>query len=360
MVLEAGPGALLEQQISEIMDQYGPNLERISESGSDNEAVSSRIVQASASSYSNGLNAADQLAVRTAANSYIRASEFTSLQSSVAAYQAMNLAYGSLAAVVNRLPRVIGAPAVRILSVLHKPVELLGTNIARRAAEIAPHLLHDHVQSTGWAANESGFVQRLIADAGLVKPINLHGTGPLTPSDAISGLESSVNYLLNQLGKIEYALGHEQASNSTPPQVWNELHSLQGDVARIVSAQNALALRLDAADRAIEVQNNQIAELAGSLHGLRQVSTGWQDVKMAVDNLARNTQAQIATVTSNQARDHVHLQELLPLSLLLQPGIKGVEVLRQLEDTPCMCPKIPDISGIPGELLGIYEFITHG
>ena len=352
--------SLLEQQIQEIMDQYAEGPAWAPNVLGMQEGINDTFTQAAADSYSSGFSAGDQVAVRAVAGSYARQANFTSLQTAVSAYQTLNAAHGYIAAIVNRLPRVIGGPSQRILGTLHRPIETLGKSIAQRAGQIARSYLRDHVQTTGWAANESGLFQRLIADSGL-KPITSGpGIAPYSLEGTVSKLAADYNYLLTQVQKLGYALGHEQHSNAVPAQVWDQIHSLQGDVARIVRAQNALSLRLDAADNAIRVQNNQIAQLEGQLHGLRQVSTGWQDVKNALDGLARATNSALADVRANQARDHVHLEELLPLSLLMQPGMAGIKVLRQLEDTPCMCPQTPDVSGIPGELLALYEFITHG
>lgn len=118
--------------------------------------------------------------------------------------------------------------------------------------------------------------------------------------------------------------------------------------------------RLERVEHEMDHLRQRQDNLASQVHDVRAVAAGWQDIQDELDRLG-NTVTHFITDTDVELHRLTRVQaSMAPLQLLQQPGIRGLKVLRQLEDTPCMCPKLPGLPALMPNRLALYEFITNG
>ena len=145
-----------------------------------------------------------------------------------------------------------------------------------------------------------------------------------------------------------------------PQTVWDQIHYVEH---KIVAHQTSITDLYSRTDRltniATQIQT-EFRSLTGEIHAVRAVSAGWQDIQQELENLGSLT-TQFIDETSAELGKVVSVQtQMLPLTLLLEPGIKGLRNLRKLEDNICQCPKFANIPNELGTALAVLEFVENG
>lgn len=176
----------------------------------------------------------------------------------------------------------------------------------------------------------------------------------------ITTISKTLAYVVAHMGTINYTVSNPAQPAGVPQNLWNQIHGLQSDVANLKKGLSATQGRTDTNARAITNVQHEIQSLTQSVHAVRAVSTGWQDVEMAVSQLQSTMTSFVNATTADINTQRRAITHLEPLGLLLTAGMPGLKILRQLEDTPCMCPRIPSIPSLTPEWLAMYEFITNG
>jgi hypothetical protein len=224
-------------------------------------------------------------------------------------------------------------------------------------AERGPHMIRD----TALVNQLSGLYND--PALGIGHAANPPANAPVKYSSTNPALQAAINHMERQIQTLAYSLGIAQHSGGVPQQVWNAIQTNQKAIAainiKIVEINNRLN---ETASNTASVQN-QISNLASEIHGIRTVNEGWQDV---LDELQKHVTT--LTQTYNHAESQIHtqgqqIQQLAPLAVLLAAGATGLKVLRQLQKTPCMCPKPPRFGNIPNELgtaLAVELVVAHG
>lgn len=238
------------------------------------------------------------------------------------------------------------------------------------------HLLHAFVQLVGWCVTELGFFIPSTQPAPRAQP------GQVATEQEVHNLQAQINQLRKELSSIEYTLTPSgpvtgpplpapgPTTNVTevtrvvtvgvPQKVWDEIHALQDTQAKFQTDLNHIAAQVNQAVATSARTAQEQVQLSQSIHAIRAVATGWQEVENQLQNLGGLVTQFIDETATELSRQDAVQKQMAPLGLLLAPGLPGLKTLRQLEDTPCMCPKLPNIPRLHPELLAMYEFVTNG
>ncbi len=200
--------------------------------------------------------------------------------------------------------------------------------------------------------------------------------------DEIQRLQAQINTLNKAVGTLEFTLdpvatpfnppasAPGSTTNTTqvtqvikvgvPQTVWDQIHHLEGQMTAVHTSIADLYGRTDRLTNTATSLEKQFAQLSSEIHAVRAVSASWQDIEQQLENLgtlttqlADETAAELGKVTAVQT-------QMLPLTLLLEPGIKGLRNLRKLEDNICQCPKFANIPNELGTALAVLEFVENG
>lgn len=184
-------------------------------------------------------------------------------------------------------------------------------------------------------------------------------TGYATEAE-IHFLQSEINVLKSAVGTIQYVTLDKTVTVGVPQTVWDQIHHLEGQMHAVQTSIGDLYGRTDRLTNTVTSLEHQFQSLTGEIHAVRAVSAGWQDIEQQLatlgtltTQLADETAAQMGTITAHQT-------QMLPLALLLEPGIKGLRNLRKLEDNICQCPKFANIPNELGTALAVLEFVENG
>jgi hypothetical protein len=176
----------------------------------------------------------------------------------------------------------------------------------------------------------------------------------------IAHLQAQINYLLLHMGAVQYITKDNKTVVGVPQNVWDDIHQLQDDVR---SMRQDIATLQDDVERIGHTSTStsmQLQNLTTTIHEVRAISVGWAEIQQDLSDLT--TRVTHIQSTTDERLDHqgITLTAMQPLTILQGAGLRGLKTLRQLEDTPCMCPQVPGIPNEAGTALAIYEFITNG
>lgn len=343
-----------------IIKQALSNGHYVQDSLTVTETVAKKVLDVSAAEFSRGMDNAGALATENAAASMRSLMSFSGAMNAINVVFTLHQIKDWMKQGFSRMPKVIGKPLVRLTDLLILPEEKLLNSLLDSLGQHSHTALHAHVQLTGWALQQDPLYQELTAGT-FLQPKPTYQQPYIGPSvDPTAGLQREIDQLKKQVAKLGYAIGVAQNHEGVPQPFVNQVHELQ----RVQHYQTNALLNLQGEMNAVRAKQdsveNRLNDLSHSLGNLRQVTTGWQDVVTEVGNLSTAVVA-LGVGTTAALQDHTRrIEHLSPLGLLLQPGISGLRTLRQLEDTPCMCPKIPNIPDAWGVALGLMEFVENG
>jgi hypothetical protein len=310
--------------------------------------------------YNVGKSAVEQEGAHVGINGILDVSKLATALNAVGVVVTLVQARNWLRTVFIRLPKVIAQPAVNLLDALIFPAENLGEQAVHALQSHASTVVHSHIQSVGWAAKQSGILQEAYDMAFNKIPSAGPQVGPTPLNAQFNTLQGEINTLAGRVTALGYSIGIAQNHEGVPANFANEVHYLQAQMAQQirVNEQQSTAME-NLADTQARLQQ-QFDYLTTQIHGLRQVSTGWQDVQQELGRMG----AVLTKVADDTATDLHHQQRqlthLAPLALLLQAGVGGLKTLRQLEDTPCMCPRVPQHESAIALALATMEFVENG
>lgn len=253
----------------------------------------------------------------------------------------------------DRLPgpfRIIARTLTSILFPLHQAADFY----VKHLYDLQRTLYHD--QRTVWRwhyVNEQALI-----DLATAKPKPHPVAHPVTATPQVS--KADIAHLQREINTLNYAIGIEQHRGGVPESVYHNIHALQADVHGIRNSISDLYNRDANVAADLHDINQRLADLTQHMHGLATVATNWQEVS---DLLERHVSR--LTKDYNQAESQIHantsaIHQLAPLAVLLSAGALGLRTLRQLEDTPCMCPKFLNLPNELGTALAVVEFIENG
>ena len=186
-----------------------------------------------------------------------------------------------------------------------------------------------------------------------------NSTGYATERE-IHFLQSEINTLKQAVGTIQYVTTDKTVTVGVPQTVWDQIHHLEGQMHAVQTSITDLYSRTDRLTNIATQIQTEFRSLTGEIHAVRAVSAGWQDIQQELENLGSLT-TQFIDETSAELGKVVSVQtQMLPLTLLLEPGIKGLRNLRKLEDNICQCPKFANIPNELGTALAVLEFVENG
>jgi hypothetical protein len=300
-----------------------------------------------------GQGAVDAAATSGAAEAALGISRMNLILSFVPVAIFMQQCYNILYKITDHMPWMFGKIAKAMLfSII--PMQTVVAQIADNI-ESQTHTILKHHQRLWNYSNQQAILQA--ATSPQPHPTTKIPTGSYVTA---ATFRNTITFMERQIRTLEYALGVEQHSNNIPVQVTQSLHTVQTDVQRLQGELDSLNGKTDATNATVLSVQHQLSSLSNEIHGLRAVSAGWQDVQADIE-------AQVTTLTQlyNRSQLEVHklqrqLTQLAPLALLLSAGATGIKTLRQLEDTPCMCPKFGNIPNELGTALAIMEFVENG
>lgn len=260
----------------------------------------------------------------------------------------------------DRMPRVIGKPLSHMADFFIFPIEGEAEKLFQTLTAQSKHIVHSHIRSTGWAARESGLLQELLSGTVLQQPISLKGTGPGPTQTPNYATQSDIAALNHRINALSYALGVEEHKQVIPPSLAPELRGMQAEITALRNATASLVSQQEKLQDTTESLQNQINTLTHELGGLRQIQVGWSDVVEELNKTRAGVDALRAQTVPQLHQNTQAIHHLAPLGLLLEAGIVGLKVLRQLEDTPCMCPKFANIPNELGTALAVVEWVENG
>lgn len=180
-----------------------------------------------------------------------------------------------------------------------------------------------------------------------------HATqNPVTPAQ--------IQHLQSEINALSHALGIQQHRGTIPEQVWQQIHAAQTDIHKLQHSVSDLYEQVNAAKSDAASAQSQVSDLSHALHGVATVATNWQDISEALQNHVTRLTQQLNSTNATVHHQGSELQALAPLAVLLSAGALGLRTLRQLEDTPCMCPRFLNIPNEVGTALAMVEFIENG
>lgn len=324
------------------------------------ETVAKKVLDASAAEFSRGAGPATALATENASAAIRSVAMFSSALDGIGLVFLSFQIRDWMKQAFSRLPRVIGGPLTKLVDLFTPTPEYLLANLIDSLGQHSHTILHSHVQLTGWALQQDPLYKELTAGT-FLQPTPTYKQPYVGPTvDPTAGIQHELDQLKRQVDKLGYALGIAQNHEGVPQSFINQIHDLQRVQHYQTNTLLNLQHELDGTRAKQDSLENRLNDLSHSLGNLRQITTGWQDVVTEVQNLSTGMVALGANTTAS-LQDHTRrIEHLSPLGLLLQPGIQGLKTLRQLEDTPCMCPKLPNIPDAWGVALGIMEFVENG
>lgn len=173
-------------------------------------------------------------------------------------------------------------------------------------------------------------------------------------------LQSEIDTLQNEVLHISGVTVNKRITVGVPQNVWDDIHRLEEQVFHLRHDFNALNSRVDRALHLAQSVANQQSDLSQSLRSVRSVAVGWQDLQGQVQDLTTRVTRINNDLTERVDHQGQTLTQLAPLTILSGGGAKGLRTLRQLEDTPCMCPKFANIPNELGTALAVLEFVENG
>lgn len=317
------------------------------------DAIAKRILEEAFGEGLTGLDAAGAAAAEEASTALAALLAVPSVLGMVGLVLGLVEVTSTLQRALRRLPGPFHLMGNIVAAALTSPIQILQKDIETYLVSHAGTYLRNHVTVATFVGSYG--IPHNAATPG-PRPTPSH-PAPTNPQPVTQG---EIANLQRQINTLAQALGVTQHTGSVPRQVWDEIHTLQGNVATLQRVSEAQLTDIQSLQSGLASLGHQVESLIAEVHGIRTVSAGWQDIE-------RELERQITTLTQldNQLQSQIHhqarqLTQLAPLGLLLQPGIRGLRTLRQLEDTPCMCPKFGNIPNELGTALALMEFIENG
>lgn len=228
------------------------------------------------------------------------------------------------------------------------------------AAALVVHMIHQWIQWIGWVARQAGFATVSQVTHIVTQAPSTGGSTSGTLRAQVNALGNVVTHLQQEIDSIEYQLDHPANGTQTAPQVWAEIHALQRSVRALNNAMISLRPEVNTLQDRQTALEHRMATLTSQLHGISAVAVTWQNIASEVDTLG-NTVTNLANQTAQDlAHQERQITQLAPLGLLLQPGVKGLQTLRSLEDKPCQCPQFGNVPNWMGTALAVMEFVENG
>lgn len=347
-------------EVRQLLDGIEKEAEPAAKLAQVPEQIIERVYHTATADLGDVLGSSAAASAEAAAEDFIHLAKFANGLAAINAVTSLLQVKEWLKAAFGKLPRVIGKPAARLLDLLIFPLESMISGIADNLAGSAKTILHSHIRATAWSVNQSGLINELLR--GTVFDQN---TQPPLPPPAVQhhanyATENELQQLRRQVTRLEYALGIAENKSQVPRQVWDQIHALQHGLHQQTLYMQQLETKLDHALSNIGSVQHQIDTLSAQLGNLRQISVGWTEVQQDIMQLQTTVTRTMNDLRVRQHHDEQNVAQLAPLGLLLQPGIRGLQTLRQLEDTPCMCPRFANIPNELGTALAVMEFVENG
>lgn len=259
-----------------------------------------------------------------------------------------------------RLPPIIGKPLYRIVRDMVFPLETMISESAGSVANNSRQLIDKHVHFTGWAAEQSGLLAKLYQYGFNQAPTAPGQLGPTPQNLAISQLQGQINLLQQQVNRLNYELSIAERPVQVTITYGDQVKELQKEVQALRRDIVTLDDKIERLTAPIPTIQGDVATLQHELGGLRTIQVGWTDVVERIQTLETHMSTTLATLEPRVNHQERQIAQLTPLALLLQPGIQGLRTLRQLEDTPCLCPRLPDIDQAAVDALSLMLFVENG
>lgn len=214
-------------------------------------------------------------------------------------------------------------------------------------------------------------VQSLLAFIGLGIDIHYSNRSVVQPKPRANPTNvatiADINHLQDEINALAYALGQvhtgtttQVINNPVPQTIVNQLHAVESSVVQLRKDMTQAYRKIDQLVATDTSLNKQVQQLVASLHDIRHVAVGWQDVVTSLAGLAQQVTTLSNTVEPAIAQNTRTIAMLMPLTMLLAPGLPGLRNLRKLEDNMCQCPKVGNVGNELGTMLAMYEFVTNG
>lgn len=326
------------------------------------------------------LDNAELQAVRTAATS---AAHITKVSAGFGVALSLSPLFGVLDRVGNQLNRLPGPfrhvgtafreSATRLQAAVHQVSEGIA---ADQAALLRHHTVVNHWTTyeilRQIALSHGGAYGGSSAQVPSGKPAGAV-TGPVTQAQingvetAVQDVNAKISHINNEIASenrridaLAYALGVEQHSGAVPIQYRDQIHVLQGQVAQLQTALRDAVKTINDTEARVTTLDEQVAGLAHEIGGVATVTTTWPDIENALKTRVSTLQVHVSTLSNGLNNANSRIAQLAPLTLLLQAGMRGLRTLRQLEDTPCMCPPPPQAKTDLALALALDQALLNG
>lgn len=193
------------------------------------------------------------------------------------------------------------------------------------------------------------------------------GKSPVTQAEIqhlnsrIDNTNARIDAINARLGKLEHSTVGLPAANPVNIKPLQETVKEQGwAIQKLFDNQTNLYGNDQTLLHNQRVLRADLVKLQGQLGGVRTVQTGWIDIVEQIQDLESKLDSRVAANTADIGTLNHRVTNLSPLTLLLQPGLRGLQNLRKLEDKPCQCPQMRFLRPQNIEALAIELAIANG
>lgn len=257
--------------------------------------------------------------------------------------------------IVGKIPFGVGGGLQGDLRTIFSVIDPLELRVAKSCSDRGIALINTSMNLIYWCLHFFGLEPLPSSSSQPGQADQLH-----TLQAEVNNINAKLKYVIEHQGVVDYITTPSGQAVVAPRNLWDQLHSVENDVKQLQQA----VVNIDAKNQSQGAQIHQLSTemsvLTGSIHDIRAVATGWQDVEQQISTLQRSVVSFTNATQTDIERQRAKLELLMPLLLLTTAGPAGMKILRQLEDTPCMCPKVPNFPSLTPEWLAIYEFISNG
>lgn len=298
--------------------------------------------------------------LQTAGRAWELAPEAEAIGESAGFIAAFSEAFIALLATILDLPLVIiillTLVALRILEVL---LVAIVTKIPLTDKVGLPHLIHLYFSpidaAENWVVTQiyhaceyliSSVLNLVRMSVEITFPATSHGKVAVDPK-ALQTLQHDVKVLQGQVAYQRSEIDHlNNIVFHTGPGTSANGVTLEERIVSLEYNIQVLQRDVNTLDKYDTQTRHDVATIAGvvdslynELHSIRAVEIGWGDIQREMEHRVTQLQADINRENTTNIDQQHHIDTLWMLYPLTQAGISGVAVLRQLEDTPCMCPQ---------------------
>lgn len=181
-------------------------------------------------------------------------------------------------------------------------------------------------------------------------------------NEEINATDAKVDAVNQRLNNLDSYVHNQPNPTYVPNQstLPEQLHILQGQIHVLYQNQSTMYADLQKVVADLTSLYQDVQTLSKGLIGTRAIEAGFTDFETRVDDAIKQLHDFESRIGPQVGQNTRSINELEPLSLLLQPGMRGLQNLRKLEDDPCQCPKFKGIGNDTGTELAIELMVAHG